>query len=200
MDEPARLQTRRRVISLHDAYTRFRQERETFGNAYDCYRRQAQRHGKVSLGRQRQFPGGLDGSFQDPWSDRGIRVWKDRRRWVIDEEELEAAIGEHRAALDEQHQLAVDYKRRILHGEPGKRVDMEGGSYIRSRDFHRFFPAFVRPWKDASEYWICSRCFKGARLEHNRPECHTCSDWGSCGRDCTLSRVYCEACGTSEDI
>ena len=30
MDEPARLQTRRRVISLHDAYTRFRQERETW--------------------------------------------------------------------------------------------------------------------------------------------------------------------------
>lgn len=198
--DSTRLASGSATAPLQDAYRRFPEERQAFGNAYSWYRQQAQRAGLVTFGRRRQFPEGVDGAFRDPWSERGIRVWKQGGRWVVDEEELEASIAEHRAALVEYEQLAVDYDRHILHGESGKRIDMQGGAYVRSQDFHRFLPAFGRPGKDSREHWICSRCFKAASMEHNKPECHRCEDWGGCGSDCTLSRVFCEACGTSKDI
>lgn len=49
------------------------------------------------------------------------------------------------------------------------------------------------------EYFlICKKCKRPASTEHNNPECHTCEDWNGCGRDCTLSRVFCKKCGTEE--
>ena len=49
-------------------------------------------------------------------------------------------------------------------------------------------------------YWRCNGCGKPAETEHNAEECHRCSDWNGCGHDCTLSRVYCEQCGTENQI
>jgi len=48
--------------------------------------------------------------------------------------------------------------------------------------------------------WYCSTCNIPAETEHKKEECHLCSDWNGCGRDCTLSRVYCNKCGESQDM
>lgn len=63
-------------------------------------------------------------------------------------------------------------------------------------------------WVSASAYeayrqrtgghYQCNMCGRPAREEHNRPECHSCSDWSGCGGGCTLSRVFCETCGISQ--
>jgi rubrerythrin len=48
--------------------------------------------------------------------------------------------------------------------------------------------------------WFCKTCGTPAETEHEKPECHRCSDWSGCGRDCTLSRVYCSKCGRSRSM
>jgi hypothetical protein len=48
------------------------------------------------------------------------------------------------------------------------------------------------------DYWICGCCEIGAKEEHNKEECHKCRDWNGCGRDCTLSRIFCGTCGAEK--
>ena len=58
-------------------------------------------------------------------------------------------------------------------------------------------------YKDRAEYasyFECRTCGRVALEEHNNPECHLCEDWNGCGRDCTLSRVYCPECGVEADV
>ncbi|MGD0862064.1 MAG: hypothetical protein ABSA21_04820 [Candidatus Limnocylindrales bacterium] len=61
---------------------------------------------------------------------------------------------------------------------------------------------FIEAGSDLQRYrghssgsWICAVCNVEAITEHDRAECHRCSDWGGCGRDCTLSRIVCPKCG-----
>jgi hypothetical protein len=44
----------------------------------------------------------------------------------------------------------------------------------------------------------CEQCGGAAAALHNKPECHTCSDWNGCGRDCTWSGWRCDHCGITE--
>jgi hypothetical protein len=176
------------LMSLKEAVDQFRREPRAWSNAYDWYRRDAQRRGRVHLGRRRQL---------SPTAVGDLRVTKIAGKWTADAAEFNAIIEEHRAAVAELQQLTRDYDNHILHGATGSTIWTEFGGYVRARDFHRTWNTSIRPWKDYGDWWTCSHCWKPATLEHDKPECNTCSDWGSCGRDCTLSRVLCETCDTS---
>ncbi len=49
-------------------------------------------------------------------------------------------------------------------------------------------------------YYTCKKCRDVANKKYNNPECHLCSDWNGCGRDCTLSSVYCKKCKVEDGI
>ena len=70
------------------------------------------------------------------------------------------------------------------------------------RAAHRPFTFKVDPYLKvtgrSNGSWYCSGCDAPAVTEHNKPECHTCSDWNGCGQDCTLSKLSCRACGTEQ--
>jgi hypothetical protein len=142
--------------------------RETgIANAYDWYRRTAQEGRKVF---------GAQGSAK-----------KVGGTWVISVKELDSAIRAHRAEKEKIARVTADYKRHVLHGKSGETVTTDWGWYTIHKGLHM----------TSSESWYCSICWNLAATEHNDPECHTCRDWGGCGRDCTFSRAYCSNCGTS---
>lgn len=93
-------------------------------------------------------------------------------------------------------EASADVGRRILGGLSRASVAKMNIMSVYS-DFHSIWRSDAKPWKDSGAYWFCSRCWQGAALAHDKPECHTCSDWGSCGRDCTLSEESCQACSTA---
>jgi hypothetical protein len=47
-------------------------------------------------------------------------------------------------------------------------------------------------------FWACTACGYLADTEHDNMPCHVCDDWHGCGRDCTLSKIYCKKCGTEQ--
>ena len=49
-------------------------------------------------------------------------------------------------------------------------------------------------------YYECRHCGRRADTRHERPECHTCADWGGCNYDCTLSHLVCEYCNIVQKI
>jgi hypothetical protein len=179
------------TLSLRDAVERFRGEPGSWPNAYEWYRKGAQRSGKVSFGNTRQLV-----------KDRttGVSVSRAGNRWVVDAAAFEAALAEHRAALAET--LAIDqaWKDQRLVVGPGESVRTSWGGYRVAEHFHVSWLAGARQYGGGYESWFCSRCWKPASTEHDRPECHTCRDWGSCGNDCTLSGIACAGCGTSTPL
>jgi hypothetical protein len=178
-------------MPLRDAVERFRRERGSYGNAYEWYRKQAQRSGRVWMGEQRQLVSK---------GDTEIRAVKVGRTWMVNPIELEARLTEHRLEQAERQQITDDFEAHVLYGESGTVIRTSFGSYTVGRDFHTVHYDSFKPWKDAYAHWTCNGCWKPGSTEHNKPECHTCSNWGGCGRDCTLSRVFCEDCGTSMEI
>lgn len=179
------------LIPLQAAYERFRREPGCCCNAYDWYRQRAQREGVVSFGNRRQLVA----------TDRPrAPVVKVKGQWMVDQEDIDAELAEHQASIGELKQITADYQNRTLHGEPGSTIRTGFGSYTVYSDFHSIWRSDAKPWKDSGVYWFCNRCWQPAALAHDKPECHTCSDWGSCGRDCTLSGVGCQACGTAMAI
>jgi hypothetical protein len=176
------------LIPLKAAYERFRREPGGCNNSYDWYRQRAQQDGTVAFGDRRQL-------VRTDCPD--VSVVKVKGRWMVDEEEVIAEIKEHQAARAELDQITRDYKDMILHGGPGTTLRTDFGSYTVYSDFHSIWRSDARPWKETGVYWFCNRCWKPATLVHDKEECHVCSDWGSCGRDCTLSEVSCHGCGTS---
>ena len=176
------------LISLKDAYERFRLESHGARNSYDWYRMRAKHDGAVRFGDRRQLV---------RLGTSGAAVTKVNGKWMINEEDLQAEISEHRAAIAELDQITSDYLNGILHGSTGATLRTNFGSYSVFPGFHSIWRSDAKPWKETGVYWYCSICWKPATLAHNRPECHTCSDWGSCGRDCTLSEVSCEPCDTA---
>lgn len=73
------------------------------------------------------------------------------------------------------------------------RTGKEAFSFVEASDYER-----VR--KKSDGYWRCNGCKKPAGTEHKGEECHRCSDWGGCGGGCTLSRLFCEKCGTEKQV
>jgi hypothetical protein len=169
------------MIRLSEAVARFRREEGAYSNAYDWYRRSAQRYGNAYIG-------GMD-----------VPVHKERGAWYVNEEDLNRALAHHQRAVANRKAVTMDYDRHVLHGHPGVRVEMDWGYYQVADGFHCVSPKYEHP-PVGSGTWYCTPCWRIAETEHDREECHTCSDWGSCGRDCTLSRVYCKVCGGSMQV
>ena len=148
-------------------------------NAYEWYRRWAHHSGNVPIG------------------ETHVPARKHRRAWMVASEDVAAAIEVHRQQVGRRRAITEDYTRGVLHGQDHETVRTDWGTYERRGPFH-----FARSDYEAARHrsygtWMCSTCMKSAETEHNRPECHTCSDWGDCRSDCTLSRVFCSTCGTS---
>ena len=172
-------------LSLRDAVDRFRLEEGSPANVYDWWRRGAQRFGHVTFGQRRQLIAG--GSTDVP-------AYKAGNKWIVDAVAFEAALAEHRAYRAELQFIADAYEQHRLLVGPGKRVDVSWGHYRVAEGFHVRCHSASRPSHDHVESWVCNNCWRLASLEHGKPECHTCSDWGTCGRDCTLSAVVCADC------
>lgn len=139
---------RRLPPSLRDAVEGFRLEPGSNANAYDWYRRQAQRSGRVSFGYAMQIsPHRID-----------VRAAKIRGAWMVRSADFKDAMAEHRAAMAERRAFTQDYRDHVLHGRPGDTLFTELGGYHLYADFHRGFSAFAKPWKDSGEWWTCNHC------------------------------------------
>lgn len=171
-----------KFISLATAIDRYRQEKGAFSNSYEWYRKQAHSDGHISI------------------AGVNIPVSKIRNQWHLREQDLEQAILQHKLALKELRKITEDYHSRILHGNDGAAVHTEWGGYKIKNSFHFVWSDMDKYRKKSDGSWICNLCFELAGLEHNREECHLCADWGGCGRDCTLSRVFCTQCKTTMEV
>jgi hypothetical protein len=164
------------TISLRAAVDAFQQEPGAEQNAYDWYRRSANRCGSASLG-------GTE-----------VPVHKRGRAWVIDEAYLDRAIANLRFKRAQMLDNTEAYGRGILRGLPGDHIRTIWGGYIVKEHFHQTY----RFYEDQRvRTWICNSCMNSAGSEHEKKKCHTCEDWGGCGGDCTLSLVFCQNCGTA---
>ncbi len=170
------------LIRLSDAVDRYRREEDAPANRYDWYRRAAQRSGSVSIDRVR------------------IPASKVSGAWFVDDDDFERAIRAHRERIAERKAATIDYDNRVLRGDLGDWIDTDWGRYQVRDQFHLAWNRSALPWKSTGGSWRCSSCWQPAETEHNGPECHRCSDWSGCGRDCTLSRVFCAKCGTTLDV
>ena len=178
------------TLPLADAVERFKAEPGAPANAYSWYRKQAMR-GQLTFGRGRQLV--------QPTSTK-VTVKKLSNRWVVDSVQFEAALVEHRAAVAEAAEITAAYKDHRLLGQPGQTVYTTWGGYRSRGTFHASWSAGPTRYGGGFESWKCTTCWEPAVLEHDRPECHVCSDWNGCGRDCTLSGVRCPTCGTSMTV
>ncbi len=166
---------KRSEITLKDALKRARMAGALPGNSDEWYRKQAARSGKVEI------------------ADKPVRAVK-RRAWMLDAQEFEAALAAARTHGQAIQQVDDDYEARKLRPE-GARTSW--GGYRVHDGFHFVWSTEARIRHDSDGHWVCNGCWKSASTEHDKPECHRCSDWNGCGTDCTLSRIYCERCGTS---
>ncbi|MFD9663515.1 hypothetical protein ACFWAY_18110 [Rhodococcus sp. NPDC059968] len=167
-------------IPLSDAVDRFKRELGvSAAGGQDWYRKCATRHGTVWLG------------------DHRIAAVKQGRRWMVAEADLEDALMKHREQRAHVDRMTADYDSRILH--PGT-VQIGGGGYTVKGDFHFLSDDMARARLRSNGFWRCNTCWDPAATERNGEECHRCRDWSSCGKDCTLSRIYCSTCETSETV
>lgn len=169
-------------ITLAKAVERYRREPGAYSNAYEWYRKQAYRDGRVSLG----------GTY--------IGAIKLGNQWTVAASDVEDAITAHRRRIAEQHQATADYKARILRGGDGSSVSTDWGGYRVGGAFHFAWNSYQIATGKSGGSWYCNTCFKPVQTEHEHEECHTCSDWGGCSGDCTLSRIFCSDCGTFKDM
>ena len=167
------------MITLQQAIRELSREKGASLNAYDRYRRSAKEWGSVSIG------------------DSRILVRKERGTWVLDESDFKTAIESHRTRIDKIARVTRDYESGILHGADGDSVTTDWGGYRHRGDFYISWSHYARAQDRSEGIWHCRTCNKPASTERGKPECHTCSDWNGCGRDCTLSKVFCTDCGTS---
>lgn len=181
--------TRNGVMPLRDAVERYRALPGAWANTYEWWRESAKERGRVSFGVERQF-GERDAS------GTSVEVFRVGRRWFVHVKDVERALREHQAAQDELRAVTDAYSRRELLGASGQPVKTTWGHYTRRGAFHERAASRAGTGEGASGYWVCNECWQAAEEEHGWPECHLCRDWGSCGRNCTLSAVGCRACGT----
>ena len=122
-------------------------------------------------------------------------------RTFLDPQELDRAIAKCQAAEQAKRErlaeVTRDFRNGILHGNDGGTVEIEDGGYSLHGSFYFVWSDIARYNRKSDGTWYCRMCQRPAATEHNKPECHLCSDWNGCGRDCTLSLVYCTECGAS---
>jgi hypothetical protein len=164
-------------ITLKDAVSLYSQEKGAPSNSYDWYRRSAQRHGTVHVG------------------DVKIQVHKEGGIWYIDNTMLARAIKNHREKIRHIEQTTRDYEKGIIHGKNGETIRTTWGGYEIRDKFRVVWSDIARSRQRSYGTWYCNSCDTAAGTKHEKPECHLCSDWNGCGKDCTLSEVYCKKCG-----
>ncbi len=169
-------------ISLREAIARWQSEERAPANAYEWYRRDAHRSGTVFIG------------------ETSILATKAGGTWMVDEADLNRALAAHRERRAEVRRITADYEAGILHGQDGDTLETEWGGYRRRDPFYFAWSDYEVGRRRSDGTWYCSRCMRPASTEHDNPECHTCSDWGSCRNDCTLSVVFCRSCGTGFSV
>lgn len=165
-------------IPLADALARYRREPGAPPNADHWYRTSAQRSGWIFLGSVR------------------VPAAKEGGRWTVAAADVDQALLEHRAGEDHIRQVSADYDAHLLHGADGDTIRIQQGGYCRRGAFHFAWNDQAVARRDSDGIWRCNTCWAPARLEHEADECHRCRDWGSCGRDCTLSAITCPICDT----
>jgi hypothetical protein len=169
-------------MKLKEAVELFRKEESAPINSYEWYRKQAHEGGTVSIG------------------GTNVPAYKYKRSWHVDDEKFDEAIEKYREAIEHLKQVTVDYDKGIIHGENGDTISTTWGGYKIIGGF-RFVWSYYEVYRRKSDgRWYCNKCDEPAKTEHDKEECHLCRDWNGCGRDCTLSRVYCPKCGRSIDI
>jgi hypothetical protein len=100
----------------------------------------------------------------------------------------------HEAERSIVAQADADYDAHKLNPNGAR---LSWGSYSMRGGFHFLLSDYQHVRKRSDGGWLCNTCFEPAQMEHDKPECHRCSDWNGCGTDCTLSRIHCKDCGTS---
>ncbi len=170
------------LLTLKEAVKQYQQEEKAVSNSYDWYRNQAQKYGKAWIG-------GID-----------VSAIKKYGIWYVDRENLSRAINHHRESVKHLKQVTEDYEKGIIHGNDGDTIHTEWGGYEIHKEFRFVWNDVERYRKKSYGTWYCNKCQIVAETEHNNPECHLCSDWGCCGKDYTLSKVYCSNCGVSINV
>jgi transposase-like protein len=89
--------------------------------------------------------------------------------------------------------MMEDHKKGIFH--PGRIWISDSRYYENKGNFRKEVDTYSLARRDSDGTWYCNTCNKVAETEHKNPLCHVCSDWNGCGKDCTLSKVYCSQCG-----
>lgn len=171
-----------RGLSLREAVELYRKEERASANAYGWYRKSAQEDGKVYIG------------------NTHVSAHKRSGIWHVERREFDEAIKRHRQSVSHLKKVTEDYRKGIIHGTDGDTIHMEWGGYEIHKNFRFVWSDIQRLRGKSYGTWYCNKCQIPAVTEHNKEECHLCSDWGGCGTDCTLSRVYCSRCGASLDI
>jgi NAD-dependent SIR2 family protein deacetylase len=166
-------------MKLKDAIKRYMKEENAPANAYCWYRRSAKESGSVLIGQVK------------------VPAFKSQGVWFIDEKRFEEAIRTHRRQVKLEHEMTADYDKGIIHGENGDRIETDWGYYEVHGDFYFEYNQWIAHHHGEGGSWYCKKCNKPAEVEHKRPQCHLCEDWSGCGRDCTLSGVYCPKCRIS---
>jgi len=164
-------------MKLKEAIEKYKKMPGSPINSYEWYRRNARLYGKVSL-----------------WQSE-CPVYKKGGQWYIDDHVFEKAWEEYKLYQEKLEKVTKDFENKILHGDTGDLVKITWGYYRIYKDFYFVSSTLDVVRKKSYGTWYCRHCHKIANTEHEHEECHTCSDWGDCGQDCTLSRVYCESCG-----
>lgn len=169
------------MLRLKDAIELYKKEKGAISNSYDWYRKCAALKGHIYIG------------------ELSVRAFKQKGIWYIDEIDFDKSIKLHRLSEQKIKQNTIDYNNNNIHGRMD-RIQTDWGYYINHGDFHLAIKFVeVERFKNYG-VWICNNCNTVAQLEHKNDQCHLCSDWNGCGRDCTLSLVYCNKCKTKLKI
>lgn len=165
-------------IPLSEAIERYQRDPDAHSNAYEWYRRSAQRYNQVWIHSSR------------------VPVVRVGRQWMVEEADLRVALAAASEERVRQAQQTADYQRRVLH--PGG-ARIAGGGYRVSGAFHLRWNDMDRARGRSDGVWICNTCWTVATKDHDGEECHRCRDWSPCGNDCTLTRLRCLTCGSAQD-
>ncbi len=94
-------------------------------------------------------------------------------------------------------QASADYAKGIIHGKDVDVVYTEWGDMKSMKISALYGPIMNYPAGKSYGTWYRNKCNILAEIKHNKEECHLCSDWNGCGKNCTLSKVYCQKCRRS---
>lgn len=171
------------LIPLADAHALYTDSGGT--TPLSSWQKRSREYSNIEIGRCRQFAVG---------SSTRVQTEKIGGRWCMDEQSFTVALNEMTLACAEVRSTSELYEQRQLRGDPGQRVETTWGYYIVSSPFHERINPIAAYHRGSGSQHVCNECWVPASYEHNRPECHRCRDWTSCGGNCTRSAMTCPNC------